>query len=65
MTNIVDPDQMLHSAASYLGLDCLLGSVCPITYGKSGRLCSLYFILNRMRYMNRHFKLFFLLVPRR
>ena len=65
MANIVDTDQMLHSAASYLGLDCVLGFVCPITYGKSGRFRSVYFILNRMSYMNRHFKLFFLLVPRR
>ena len=33
-TNNADPDQMQHSAVSYLGLHCLLRSVCPITYGK-------------------------------
>ena len=29
MANSVDPDQMLHSAASDLGLHCLLRYVCP------------------------------------
>ena len=32
----VDPDEMLHSAASHLGLHCLLRPVCPNTYGKYG-----------------------------
>ena len=35
MANSVDPDQMLHSAASDLGLECLLkrsGAVCPNTW---------------------------------
>ena len=31
MTNSVGPDQMLHSAASDLGLPCLFRSVCPNT----------------------------------
>ena len=30
----VDPDEMPHSVASYLGLHCLLRPVCPNTYGK-------------------------------
>ena len=30
MANSVDPDQLLHSAASDLGLHCLLKPVCPI-----------------------------------
>ena len=34
MANSVDPDQMPHSAASVLGLHCLLRPVCPNTYGK-------------------------------
>ena len=29
MTNSVDPDQMLHSVASDLGLHCFLRPVCP------------------------------------
>ena len=31
MTNSVDPDQMLHSAASDLGLHCLQRPICPNT----------------------------------
>ena len=31
MANSVDPDQMLHSAASDLGLQCLLWPGCPNT----------------------------------
>ena len=36
MANSVDPDEMPHSAASHLGLYCLLKPVCPNTYGKYG-----------------------------
>ena len=36
MANSVDPDETLHSAASHLGLHCLLRPVCPNTYGKYG-----------------------------
>ena len=36
MANSVDPDEMPHSAASHLGLNCLLRPVCPNTYGKYG-----------------------------
>ena len=32
--NSVDPDELLHFAASHLGLHCLLRPVCPNTYGK-------------------------------
>ena len=38
VSNSVDPDETLRSAASYLGLNCLLRVVCPNTYGKYGRL---------------------------
>ena len=34
MANSVDPDEMPHSAASHLGLHCLLRPVCLNTYGK-------------------------------
>ena len=34
VANSVDPDQMLHSAASDLGLHCLLKHVCLNTPGK-------------------------------
>ena len=36
VANSVDPDEMLHSAASHLGLHFLLRPVCPDTYGKYG-----------------------------
>ena len=36
MANSVDPDEMPRSAASHLGLYCLLRPVCPNTYGKYG-----------------------------
>ena len=29
MANSLDPDEMLHSAASHLGLHCLLRPACP------------------------------------
>ena len=36
MANSVDPDETPHSAASHLGLCCLLRPVCPNIYGKYG-----------------------------
>ena len=36
MANSVDPDETPRSAASHLGLHCLLRPVYPNTYGKSG-----------------------------
>ena len=36
MANSVDPDQMLHSAASDLGLHCLQRPICPSTEGNYG-----------------------------
>ena len=36
MANSVDPDQMLHSAASDVGLHCLQRPVCPNTEGYYG-----------------------------
>ena len=39
MANSVDPDETPRSAASHLGLNCLLRPVCPNTYGKYGTLC--------------------------
>ena len=36
MANSVDLDEMPHSAASHLGLNCLLRPLCPNTYGKYG-----------------------------
>ena len=36
VANSVDPDEMPRSAASHLGLYCLLRPVCPNTYGKYG-----------------------------
>ena len=41
MANSVDPDETPHSAASHLGLNCLLRPVCPNIYGKYGT-CTLY-----------------------
>ena len=38
MANSVDPDETPRSAASHLGLNCLLRPVCPNTYGKYGNL---------------------------
>ena len=37
VANSVDPDETPHSAASHLGLYCLLRPVCPNTYGKYGK----------------------------
>ena len=37
VANSVDPDETPRSAASHLGLYCLLRPVCPNTYGKYGR----------------------------
>ena len=36
VANSVDPDETPRSAASHLGLNCLLRPVCPNTYGKYG-----------------------------
>ena len=36
VANSADPDETLHSMASYLGLHCLLRPVCPNTYRKIG-----------------------------
>ena len=38
VANSVDPDETPRSAASHLGLNCLLRPVCPNTYGKYGNL---------------------------
>ena len=38
MANSVDTDETPHSAASHLGLYCLLRPVCPNTYGKYGNV---------------------------
>ena len=38
MANSVDPDETPRSAASHLGLHCLLRPVCPNTYDKYGNL---------------------------
>ena len=43
MANSVDPDETPHSAASHLGLNCLLRPVCPNTYGRYGNCGYLYF----------------------
>ena len=40
VANSVDPDEMLHSAASHLGLHCLLRPLCPNTAGKYGNSVS-------------------------
>ena len=37
MANSVDQDETPRSAASHLGLNCLLRPVCPNTYGKYGK----------------------------
>ena len=37
MANSVDPDETPRSAASHLGLHCLLRSVCLNSYGKYGK----------------------------
>ena len=39
MANSVDPDETPHSAASHLGLQCLLKPVSPNTYGKYSKVC--------------------------
>ena len=40
VVNSVDPDEMPLSAASHLGLHCLLRPVCLNTYGKIPKSCS-------------------------
>ena len=49
VANSVDPDETPHSAASHLGLNCLLRPVCPNTYGKysilkSEQICVMRFL---------------------
>ena len=41
MANSVDPDETPCSAASHLGLYCLLRPVCPNIYGKYGSLVTM------------------------
>ena len=41
VANSVDPDETPRSAASHLGLYCLVRPVCPNTYGKYGKLFSI------------------------
>ena len=50
MANSVDPDETPHSAASHLGLYCLLRPVCPNIYGKYGTLLLHY--VSRKKYTN-------------
>ena len=40
MAHSVDPDQMLHSAASDLGLHCLQRRMCPNTLGYAAAHCT-------------------------
>ena len=53
MANRVDPDQMLHSAASDLGLHCLQMPNCPTTYGYYGTwvtlLSSIHFPISLLK----------------
>ena len=41
VANSVDPDETPRSAASHLGLYCLLRPICPNIYGKYG-ICTLF-----------------------
>ena len=55
MANSVDPDQMLHSAASDLGLHCLQMPLCPNTYGYYCTKCPKYLytkVTYKMAYTN-------------
>ena len=45
MANSVDPDETPRSAASHLGLHCLLRPVCTNTYGKYG-ICTYILSMN-------------------
>ena len=47
MANSVDPDEMPRSAASHLGLYCLLRPVCPNIYGKYGTFTLMLSMLGR------------------
>ena len=49
VANSVDPDETPHSAASHLGLYCLLRPVCRNTYGKYGRAINLSFPVDLLR----------------
>ena len=44
MANSVDPVETPRSAASHLGLNCLLRPVCPNTYGKYGIVFMLWLV---------------------
>ena len=62
VANSIDPDEMPHSAASHLGLHCLLRRVCPNTYSKYGIvvdtvcLCLAVTILSCMLSVNKMWK---------
>ena len=47
VVNNVDPDEMLHSAASHLDLHCLLRLICPNIYSKNGKLTKQYPLIGR------------------
>ena len=51
MANSVDPDETPRSAASHLGLYCLLRPVCPNTYGKYGILSYYQVVSNQFFYI--------------
>ena len=54
VANSVDPDETPRSAASHLGLYCLLRPVCPNTYGKYGNTTvnEIYDFISYMRPQN-------------
>ena len=50
MANSVDPDQTLHSAASDLGIHCVLRPVCPtIKYYRKKINYQAQWLLNKMK----------------
>ena len=57
VANSVDPDETPRSAASHLGLYCLLRPVCPNTYGKYGFFFVFFFFYCKgsIFLKNRHF----------
>ena len=54
VANSIDPDETPHSAASHLGLYCLLRPVCPNTYGKYGSKNGLVQILVQKLFWKHH-----------
>ena len=52
MANSVDPDETPRSAASHLGLNCLLRPICPNTYGKYGILKVIHYELGIMHVLH-------------